>query len=311
VTVWLSWRRAFRARANVLRVYEGPQLENIANLETLAEAWSRVRANKGGPGGDGVTIAQLAPQIERSLQSLSQALLSGSYRPRKVRRAFIPKPNGGHRPLSIPALIDRIAQTAAMLVLEPEFDQRMSETSLAYRVGRGVPQAIDAVQHAYADGLGWTVDVDIKSYFDTIWHRQLMTDLAIWIDDERILRLLLRWLRTFGRRGRGIAQGSPISPLLANLYLHPVDRLMATAGYRMVRYADDFVVLTADAKEAGCALRDVERFLRGRGLTINKDKTRVVPPGREVQFLGCRICATSLPRSSRQMDTGEPQPLGA
>lgn len=115
-----------------------------------------------------------------------------------------------------------------MLAIEPELDSRMSETSLAYRVGRGPPQAIKAVETAFAEGLGWTVDADIKSYFDTIWHRQLMTDLAIWIDDERILRLVLKWLRTFGWRARGVAQGAPISPLLANLYLHPVDRLMAT-----------------------------------------------------------------------------------
>jgi len=204
-------------------------MEDIASLETLAEAWSRVRANKGGPGGDGVTIAELAPDIERSLEALSKSLLAETYRPHKIRRAFIWKASGGKRPLSIPAVIDRVAQTAAMLALEPEMDQRMSETSLAYRVGRGVPEAIRAVEAAYAAGLGWTVDADIKSYFDTIWHRQLMTDLAIWIDDERILRLLLRWLRTFGWRGRGVAQGAPISPLLANLYLHPVDRLRTAA----------------------------------------------------------------------------------
>ena len=293
MTLWLNWRQAFRARAKTLRVYEGTRLEGIASLETLAEAWSRVRANKGGPGGDGVTIAELAPEIERSLETLSKTLLAETYRPHKIRRAFIPKPNGGRRPLSIPAVIDRVAQTAAMLALEPEFDQRMSETSLAYRVGRGVPQAIKAVEDAYACGLVWTVDVDIKSYFDTIWHRQLMTDMAIWIDDERILRLLLRWLRTFGWRGRGVAQGAPISPLLANLYLHPVDRLMATAGYRMVRYADDFVVLVGSAKEASRALKDVERFLRGRGLALNREKTRIVPPGEEVRFLGCVVRAVS------------------
>ncbi len=120
-----------------------------------------------------------------------------------------------------------------------------------------------------------------------------MTDLAIWIDDERILRLLLRWLRTFGWYGHGVAQGSPSSPLLANIYLHPVDLLMATMRYRMVRYADDFVVLTASAKEANRALRDVERLLRGRGrgLALNRDKTRIVPPGEEVKSLGCSIRA--------------------
>lgn len=292
MTVWQTWRQAFRSRPKRMRVYEGTRLEDIASLETLAEAWSRVRANKGGPGGDGVTIAELAPAIEGSLEALSAALLAETYKPMKIRRAFIRKANGGKRPLSIPAVIDRVAQTAAMLALEPEMDARMSETSLAYRVGRGPPQAIKAVEVAFAEGLTWTLDCDIKSYFDTIWHRQLMTDLAIWIDDERILRLLLKWLRTFGWRGRGVAQGAPISPLLANLYLHPFDRLMAMNGWRMVRYADDFVVLAASEKEAAKAQKDVERFLRGRGLELNRDKTRLVPPREDLVFLGQTVRAT-------------------
>lgn len=291
MTVWQTWRQAFRARPKRMRVYEGTRLEDIANLETLAEAWSRVRANKGGPGGDGVTIAQLAPAIDGSLEALSAALLAETYKPLKLRRAFIRKANGSKRPLSIPAVIDRVAQTAAILALEAEMDARMSETSLAYRIGQGPPHAIAAVRAAFTEGLVWTVDADIKSYFDMIWHRQLMTDLAIWIDDERILRLLLKWLRTFGWRGRGVAQGAPISPLLANLYLHPFDRLMATSGWRMVRYADDFVVLTASGRNATRALKDVERYLRGRGLALNTDKTRIVPPGEEFVFLGQKVRA--------------------
>ncbi|MEQ1697326.1 MAG: reverse transcriptase domain-containing protein [Hyphomicrobiaceae bacterium] len=285
--VWKTWRQAFRDEKHKrMRIYEGVRIEDICRVETLAEAWGRVRANKGGPGGDGVTIETLAPEIERSLEVLSAALLNESYRPHKVRRAFIRKANGQLRPLSIPAVIDRVAQTAAMLALEPHMDQRMSETSLAYRVGRGPPQAIAAVRTAHAIGLAWTVDCDIQKYFDTIWHRQMMTDLAIWIDDERILRLLLRWLRTFGWRGRGVAQGAPISPLLANLYLHPVDRLMAMNGWHMVRYADDFVVMTASEKDAKRALSDIERLLRGRGLDLNREKTKIVPPGEALVFLG-------------------------
>jgi len=268
VSVWQSWRQVFRSQRRI-RVYEGTRLEDIARLETLAEAWGRVRSNKGGPGVDGVSIADLAPAIEASLEALSAALLAETYRPHKLRRAFIRKPDGGRRPLSIPVVIDRLAQTAAMLALEPEMDARMSETSLAYRVGRGPPQAIAAVERAFAEKLVWTLDADIERYYDRIWHRQLMTDLAIWIDDERILRLLLRWLRTFGWRGRGVAQGAPISPLLANLYLHPFDRLMAVAGWRMVRYADDFVVLTRSEAETKRAFKDVERLLRGRGLALN------------------------------------------
>ena len=116
-----------------------------------------------------------------------------------------------------------------------------------------------------------------------------MTDLAIWIDDERILRLILRWLRTFGWRGRGVAQGAPISPLLANLFLHPVDRLMATNHWYMVRYADDFVVLTPTEAAARRAMSDVERFLRGRGLALNKEKTSIVSPETRLVFLGVEM----------------------
>jgi CRISPR-associated protein Cas1 len=302
VSVWQSWRQVFRSQRRI-RVYEGTRLEDIARLETLAEAWGRVRSNKGGPGADGVSIADLAPAIEASLEALSAALLAETYRPHKLRRAFIRKPDGGRRPLSIPAVIDRVAQTAAMLAVEPEMDARMSETSLAYRVGRGPPQAIAAVERAFAEGLAWTLDADIERYYDTIWHRQLMTDLAIWIDDERILRLLLRWLRTFGWRGRGIAQGAPISPLLANLYLHPFDRLMAVAGWRIVRYADDFVVLTRSEAETKRALKDVERLLRGRGLALNKDKTRIVPPGQSFRFLGQNLTSVGgLPAAYSRAD---------
>lgn len=293
MSLWQTWRQAFRARPRRVRLIEGARIEDIASLETLAEAWSRVRANKGGPGGDGVTIAEIAPAIEQSLETLSVALLDGTYKPVKLRRAFIKKASGGLRPLSIPAVIDRVAQTAAMLALEPEMDGRMSETSIAYRVGRGPPHAIEAVEAAFASGRVWTVDADIEKYFDKIWHRQLMTDLAIWIDDERVLRLLLKWIRTFGWRGRGIAQGAPVSPLLANIYLHPFDRLMAVAGWCVVRFADDFVVMTRSEREARAALKDVERLLRGRGLAINKDKTRIVEPGDSFVFLGRVLCAPS------------------
>lgn len=289
MTLWQTWRQAFRDTPRRVRVFEGARLEDIARFEVLAEGWSRVRANKGGPGVDGVTIDEIAPHIEGVIERLSKSILLESYRPHRLRRAFLRKPSGGRRPLSIPTVVDRIVQTSAMLALEPALDARMAETSHAYRVGRGTDAALVAIHKARGQGFCWTVDADIKSYFDTIWHRQLMTDLAIWIDDERILRLLLLWVRTFGYRGRGIAQGSPISPLLANLYLHPVDRLMAMSGWAMIRYADDFVIAVRDRPAAVRALSDVRRYLRGRGLALNDSKTRIVPPGETVVFLGRAI----------------------
>lgn len=301
---WLEWRRAFRLRPRPPRAPEGTRLERIADLATLAEAWSRVRANKGGPGGDGVTIEVFSLDIERRLESLSLALLSGRYRPSATRRLLVAKRTGGWRPLTIPAIVDRVAQTAALLVIDPEIDHRMSDASLGYRTGRGVSEALRAVRAAREIGLDWTVDADIERYFDTIWHRQLMADLAFWIDDERLLRLIARWLAASGWRGRGVAQGSPLSPVLANVYLHPIDRLMAAKNHRLVRYADDFVVLTANRTEACRALRDVDRLLRESRLTLNPEKTRIVAPGEAIVFLGQVI--TSGRRPGRESNGGLP-----
>jgi group II intron reverse transcriptase/maturase len=292
--LWHAWRRAFRTRAPQLVAHEGARLEEIADLPVLAEAWSRVRANKGGPGGDGVSLEQIAPGIERRLSELSRVLLTETYRPLALRIAPIRKESGGKRFLAIPAIIDRIAQTAALIALDPGIDARMSETSWAYRHGRGAPEAVATVQAAFATGHGWTVDADIKSYFDRIPHRHLRADLSIWIDDPRIIRLMDKWLTSFSRRGYGIAQGAPISPLLANIYLHPLDRLLTAAGYAIVRYADDFVILAETEAQAEKALGLAEQILRERGLRLNRAKTRIVPPETEFVFLGRKLCAAHL-----------------
>lgn len=287
MTSWQAWRHAFRSRTPRKTACEGARLEDIASVETLAEAWSRVRANKGGPGGDGVTIAELAPCIDGELRALNIALLTARYRPRKLRRVPIPKADGERRWLAIPSIIDRIAQTAAVVALIPGIDARMSETSWAYRPGRGVPDALSAVEAAFADGFRWVVDADIKHYFDNVPHCRLMEDLAIWIDDERVIELISLWLASFGKRG--IAQGAPISPLLANMYLHPLDRLIVAAGHRVVRYADNFVVLARNETAAKEALVLAQRLLRMRGLMLNNAKTRIVLPGEASVFLGQNI----------------------
>lgn len=302
MTLWHDWRTAFRLRAKpqagTLRAYEGTRLEEIASLETLAEAWSRVRANKGGPGGDGVTLADLDADIDPALERLSKALLNGSYRPSKLRQAFMAKGDGERRGLRIPAVIDRVAQTSALVALQPAIDRRISDASCGYRPRRGVADAIRAVEDAYVAGLVWTVDADIERCFDMVRHRQLLIDLAIWIEDERILRLIARWLRSFSWYGRGLAQGAPISPFLANIYLHPIDRLMAARGYRMVRYADDFLILARSRSEAKRAFSDVGRLLSGRGLSLSRRKSRIVAPGQELTFLGCTLRSPPANRSS-------------
>lgn len=288
MTMWQSWRRAFRA-CPAKSICEGARLEDIAALGTLAEAWGRVRANKGGPGGDGVTIVELEPVIDGKLQALHEALLSGRYRPGKLRRTPILKENGEKRWLAIPCVIDRIAQVAALIALGPETDAKLSETSWAYRPGRNVDAALDAVHAAFADGFRWILDADIKRYFDSVPHRRLMEDVSIWIDDGRIMELIALWLESFGRRG--IAQGAPVSPLLANMFLHPFDRLIAARGHRIVRYADDFLVLSPSRKAAKHALALTEKLLGLRGLRLNRAKTRIVAPGEGFVFLGREIAS--------------------
>lgn len=268
------------------RAVEGLKLEDLANIESLREGWAKVRANKGGPGGDGVTIDAFATKLDHHLGHLAAALLEGLYWPGKLRHAKIPKANGEVRTLSIPAVADRVVQSALLVVLAPLLDPHMSDASCAYRPGRGVKDAIWRVQQGFAEGFVWSVDADIASYFDRVPHARLIDELTIWIDDERLISLISRWLRRFSLRGRGIAQGSPISPLLANLYLHPVDRLLVAGGYRVVRYADDLVVQARTKVGAAAARATLARLLNARGLTLNAAKTRIVAPGQEFTFLG-------------------------
>lgn len=273
------------------RVMEGASLDDIAQQENLKDAWMRVRANKGGPGGDGMTVERFGRDLERRLSLLSSALLKGRYRPSRLRHAPIPKPDGGRRHLSIPSVADRIVQTATLQVLTPHLDARMTETSWAYRPKRGVREALREVDVLFREGYTWTVDADIAKYFDRVPHDRLIDELTIWLDDERIIHLFGLWLRGFSRTGRGIAQGSPISPLLANLYLHPVDRLIAAAGYPLVRYADDLVVLAKSETEALEARNVLGKLLKARGLSLNGLKTSIRPPNETFRFLGKDIRA--------------------
>jgi CRISPR-associated protein Cas1 len=275
-------------------------LARIAAPDILGEAWRRVRANKGGPGADGVTIAEFATAIESNLASLSTALQLGRYRPGRLRRVSIARPDGRKRKLAIPSIRDRVAQTAALVAIGPLLDPRLSASSFGYRPGLGVDDAIAAVTAAFAVGRVWTLDADVTRYFDRVPHRRLVEELAIWLDDEAVFGLFTLWLRSFSHFGRGIAQGSPISPLLANLFLHPLDRLVAATGCTMVRYADDFVVLARSEPELRAAQAVITAVLKRRGLTLNGLKTQIVPPGVESMFLGRRLVAPA--RSGERHD---------
>jgi CRISPR-associated protein Cas1 len=271
------------------QILEGATLEKMVASVCLQQAWARVRRNKGGPGGDGVTIETFAENADAELDKLRAEALTETYRPRKVRFALVPKPKGGKRKLTIPSVADRVLQTAAMLSFGQTVETHFSGSSWAYRQGRGVDDAIAHLKHERSRGLIWTLDADITQYFDRILHKRLIDDITIWVDDVRIVRLIRLWLRSFSFWGRGIAQGAPLSPLLANLFLHPMDRLLELEGLAAVRYADDFVVLCRDKALANKAQRIVTSHLSARGLALNMEKTKIRSPSEAFIFLGQAI----------------------
>jgi RNA-directed DNA polymerase len=274
-------------------------MDKLIRPATLEAAWQKVARNKGAAGVDGQSIERFAVQAERYLQELQAVLKEGSYRPCPVKRVEIPKGDGRTRPLGIPTVKDRIVQTALKMVIEPIFEVQFRPGSYGFRPGRSCKDALREVDRLLKEGSTWVVDADLQSYFDTIPHDRLMTLVASAISDGAVLSLvesflqqdimkdLARWTPMMGT-----PQGAVISPLLANLYLHPLDLLMEQSGCRMVRYADDFVILCRTEEEALSALRQVEAWVAANGLTLHPDKTRVGDsrqPGRGFEFLGYRF----------------------
>jgi RNA-directed DNA polymerase len=271
-------------------------MDKVFAPDTLEAAWERVQANHGAAGVDRQSIERFEAKEDEYLAELSTALREGSYRPQPVRRVEIPKGDGRTRPLGIPTVKDRIVQTAVKFVLEPIFEVTFRPSSYGFRPGRGCRDALREVAQLIADGYTFVVDADFESYFDTIPHERLMQRVEERVSDGRILRLLRSWLDQDIMQGMqqwtptaGTPQGAVISPLLANIYLHPLDELMATHGYRMVRYADDFVVLCKSREEADAALAIIRAWVDANGLRLHPGKTHVgncLVKGQGFEFLG-------------------------
>ena len=260
-------------------------MDKVYASDHLQHAFQAVWNNGGSAGTDGQTVGQFHAQAETELARLAEELRTEQYRPRPARRVWIPKPGSQEqRPLGIPAVRDRVVQSALRHVMEPIFETEFAEHSYGFRPGRGCKDALRRVDALLHSGHVWVVDADLKSYFDTIPHDRLMSLVKERIADGRVLALLESYLRAgvlealkgWQPTERGTPQGAVISPLLANLYLNRFDHQMARAGWEMVRYADDFVILCHSETEAHAALDAVRHWVSEAGLTLHPTKTRIV-----------------------------------
>lgn len=259
-------------------------IDKVSSPRMLLRAFERVKANRGAAGVDHQTIGMYEQGLEQHTEYLASTLMEGSYQPAAVRREWIPKPGSREkRPLGIPTVRDRVVQKAMLATIEPIFERDFAEHSYGFRPGRGCKDALRRVDQLLKEGRTWVVDADLKSYFDTIPHELLLRRVEEKIADGRVMELIRKYLEQGilenmreWRPESGTPQGAVISPLLSNIYLDPLDKLMASSGVEMVRYADDFVILCGSEAEVQRALEMVQEWTVEAGLTLHPEKTRIV-----------------------------------
>jgi len=259
-------------------------IDKLQSETTLRAAFAQVEANRGAAGVDHVSVEHYAKEVDANLRRLSEELRTGSYLPQQIRRHYIPKPGSGEmRPLGIPTVRDRVVQTALRMVMEPIFERDFAAHSYGFRPNRGCKDALRRVQELLNTGYVHIVDADLKSYFDTIPKDRLTALIDRKVSDGRIMTLIASFLEQGVLDGeqewtpeQGTPQGAVVSPLLSNIYLDPLDHLMAARGFEMVRYADDFVVMCRSQEDATAALAVVQQWTVSAGLTLHPTKTRLV-----------------------------------
>lgn len=270
--------------------------DKVIRLETLQKAWKYVKRNKGAAGIDGITTQQFGASLDHYLGRLHRRLKEGSYNPQLIKRVHIPKDGGKTRPLGIASVEDRVVQTALKMVLEPIFEKEFMSNSYGFRPGRNAKDALREVNQLIKSGYAWCVDVDIQNYFDTIPKQGIMEQVEIRISDGRVLELIQKCLEQGvmeeGKEWQptqGTVQGSPLSPLLSNLYLHSLDKQMSGKGYKWIRFADDSVAICNSGAEAETILNEIKDWMNKNGLTLHPDKTRTGncrKAGQGFDFLG-------------------------
>lgn len=291
---------------NMRRVIEPPDpnaylLERILSESNMQQAWKRVKANKGAPGIDNMSITEFPDFAREHWNAIRESLSDGSYKPLPVKRVEIPKPSGGKRPLGIPTVTDRLIQQAISQVFVPIFDPGFSDASYGFRPGRSAHDAVYKVREYIKEGFRIAVDMDLSKFFDTVNHDVLMHRVARKIKDKRVLKLIGKYLRAGvvinGRRQvtpKGVPQGGPLSPLLANILLDDLDKELEKRGHRFVRYADDFLILVRSHRAGVRVSQSIERFLNRRlKLKINDKKSRVAKTD-DTNFLGFTFKGTKI-----------------
>jgi group II intron reverse transcriptase/maturase len=267
-------------------------IDKIWMMPNLEEAFREVKRNRGAAGVDGVTIQAFESELEGNLRTLQHQLKAKTYKPKPVKRVYIPKADGSLRPLGVPAICDRVVQAAARRILEPIYEATFMDCSFGFRPGRSAHMALEKIRKDLLDGYSYVIDADLKSYFDLIPHDKLIATVREEVVDGSILRLIESFLKSgvmengsFHLNEQGTPQGGVISPLLANIYLHPLDKQMTERGHRLTRYADDFVICCKTQKGAERVLRSVVRLLEQElGLKVHPEKTKIVN-NREQSFL--------------------------